>query len=210
MTNTTRGFSSLFSLLIIVALVVIGYVVYSAKTNQEDIVKVKNFSQISFLNGGVNAELAFDAYENKELGIALELPEGWRTFRYNEGNYVYPETILLIVHENSKDPTQVRIKKYPLSLAETMKTTERVSPSNNPDKWNAAATTIEEGKLAGIDVVRRVQYQGKVECVAIDYFYALNQQETGVVEVSGACASHDSGYDALKVKVAESVRFTGE
>lgn len=97
-----------------------------------------------------------------------------------------------------------------MPLSETMQTTERVSPSNNPDMWDAAATTIEEGTLAGTDVVRRVQYQGKVECAGIDYFYALSQQETGVVEVSGVCASHDSGYDALKVKVAESVRFTGE
>jgi hypothetical protein len=210
MNTNFRGFSSLVVLLIVAALAVGGYMVYSGKINPKDITKVETLSPVSFLNGSVDADVKLEEYEDKELGIALGLPEGWLTFRHNEGNYAYPETTLLVVHEDSKDSTQVRIKKYPLSLTETMKTTERTSPSSNPDMWNAAATTVEEGRLEGTDVVRRVQHQGKVECAAIDYFYALSQQETGVVEVSGVCASHDAGYDALKVEVAESVRFTGE
>lgn len=218
MFNITRGFSSLLVLVIIAALIVIGYVTYSVKTNQENIAKVetfqenitkvKTFSPISFLNGGVNSGVTFEGYENKELGITLELPKDWLTFRHNEGNYDYPETTLLILHEDSSDPTQVTIKRYPLSLSETLKTTERVSPSYYPDKWNVASTTLEEGQLDGMDVVRRVQYQ-KNECAAIDYLYSLSEEETGLVEISGVCASHTVGYDALKVKVAESVRFIG-
>jgi hypothetical protein len=210
MNTDFRGFSSLVIILIIAALAVVGYVVYSAKINLKNITKVETFSPVSFLNGSVGAGVKLEEYENKELGMALQLPEGWLTFRHNEGNYAYPETTLLIVHEASQDPTQVRIKKYPLSLSETLKTTERVSPSYSPDMWNADSTTIEEGKFGDMDVVRRIQYQGEVNCAAIDYLYSLGTAETGVVEVSGVCASHDSGYDALKVKVAESVRFIGQ
>ena len=196
----------LVSLLVIAVLIVGGAVMYLGKTDPKTITNVETLRPVTFLNGEANPDVVFKGYANKQLGVTFTYPEDW-VLHVNSGNGYYPQTTLVVLHEDSMDPTQVRIHRYPLSLAETLKTTERVSPSHNPDMWNSARTTIEEGTLEGVKVVRRVQYQ-KNECAAIDYLYSINENTTGVVEVSGVCASHDSGYDALKVKVTESVRFS--
>lgn len=173
---------------------------------EPSLVQVENFSPVTLLNGSASPAV-FKEYENTELGVSFSYPEDWLMYRNNEGHYNYPETTLLVVHEDSIDPTVVHIKLLPISLSDVLETTERTSPSSDPKKWNAASTTLQETEWEGVKVLRRVQYGGKNKCAAIDYFHPISENKTGVVEVSGVCASHAPGYDALKVKVAESVRF---
>lgn len=149
------------------------------------------------------------AYNNSELGIELTHPSHWTVYtqKVPPKNWAWRENLLAATFEPSADPTQVLIYRHPSSLEETLRETEEISPDYNPQKWDAERTIVKEIRLDERTVTQRIQFQGINTCSKIEYFHTISPTATGVVEISGICPTHPDGYDAEKIKAAESVKF---
>ena len=128
------------------------------------------------------------AEETRSVRVEHEAPEGWIK-NTDRDNY------LLVMFDQGFDPTQIFVGKLDLSLSKALKQEKEI-----PIK-------TEEVTLDGRSVLKHVYNFPHNECSSIKYFHKIDSNMTGIVTITAVCPTHSEGYDALKITVAESVRF---
>lgn len=172
---------------------------------EEDVIQTNEESGVNVFN------VPTKIFRDDTLGVSFEYPSDWLVFSkdlnperkvhqatYEFGKFEHGENTL-IVHEDALDPTAVMIQTYDFGLDEAL------------ERWSNQETKFETIKLAGVSVVKiTTTVNANNNCTSIRYIHDISSQRVGEVTVRSLCPSHPEGYDALKIKVAESVRFDVE
>lgn len=150
------------------------------------------------------------------VSVSFQKVMGWITYAMTDEEWEKGEGIFytnaidsinvsnrtIYTHEAGFDPTKVEIKKVDDTIDNILiRLSEDPMFSTTTSEYVIIPSDYSIEKL--LKVTRSVTTN---ECKWITYLHKITQSTTGVVEVA-TCPTHSEGYDAIKIGVAESVRF---
>lgn len=151
------------------------------------------------------------------ISVSFQKVMGWITYALTDEEWVKGEGVFytntvdsinvtnrtIYTHEAGSDPTRVEIKKIDDTI-------DNVASKLLEDPM--FSTTTREyveipGELKKEQLLKLTRSVTTNDCKWITYLHNITQSTTGVVEIT-TCPTHSEGYDATKIMVAESVKFS--
>ena len=155
--------------------------------------------------------------EGSTVSVSFQKVAGWMTYSSTEGQRMEGTATLfnqnqgsvvlgtetIYTHESGLDPTRVEIKKI-------NDTIDNVASQLSEDQMFSTTTSeyIElPGEYTQEKLLKLTRSVTTNDCKWLTYLHRITPSTTGAVEIA-TCPTHNEGYDATKIMVAESVKFS--